>query len=117
MFQKGHKFGKGGPRKGSGRPPNFIRERLKDIANHPKALKFLEDAILGEAVDAKIHEGQVIKGPAGAQVRAAIWESVHDRGFGKPVSVLELPDGSKAVGFPVIILPAKEGGKKGKASA
>lgn len=107
---------RGGKRKGAGRPPDYIRERLKDIAHHPKAMKFLERAVFGENEDVRLNsKGEVVKMPPSAIVRAQIWESVHDRGYGKPVSVMELPDGADVAGF-VVLLPTKEVGKKGEAS-
>src|ERR1051326_6542083 len=99
--------GKGGARPGAGRKPDAFKAKLREIAGSPKALKFLKDAIEGERVDARMVEGAWIWAPASAGTRAQIWESVHDRGFGKPVSLLEMQDQDGNVAPARALLPGQ----------
>ncbi len=100
--------GRGGRRPGAGRKPDKFKAKLRQIASSPAALKFLQDAIEGKEVDVRVVDKCQVQGPAPAATRAAIWESVHDRGFGKPVSLLEMKDEDGRTVLPaVVMLPAR----------
>lgn len=103
----------GGYRKGAGRKPDKYKAALKKIARDPKALKFLKEAIAGEPVDVRLSDGEIVHLPPTADTRHKIWESVHDRTEGKPVSFLEMKDEDGNTMIPAVVMlpprPAKEG--------
>ncbi len=109
-FQIGHKLAKGGRREGAGRKPDKFKKKLQKIVTSAKALKFLVDAINGEHVEPRVTQTGVIYVPASPHVRHAIWESLHDRGFGKPVDVLQMQDkDGKTSALPaVVFLPSQQ---------
>ncbi len=90
-FQKGHKFAKGGVRPNSGRKPDWFRERMRKIATHKEAIKFIEDTVLGKEVDEFIvpQTGEAIAVRAKAETRYKVWADTADRGFGRATQSVE----------------------------
>lgn len=110
MFTKGYdpKRAKGGYRVGAGRKPDKYKAKLRAIASDPEALKFIEEAIKGKDVDVRVIKDEIVMAPPPASTRHAIWESVHDRGYGKPANVLDLDslEEGMMVVSPIVLLPA-----------
>lgn len=106
---------KGGARIGAGRKPDKFKKWLKNLVNDPKSQarlkKILQDA---EDADEKITDQGVCvptRAKADTYLRALELAWQYDRG--KPVSVLETPDGS-VVAPVVVVLPAQTKGKVGQ---
>jgi hypothetical protein len=114
-FQKGNKYGRGGPREGSGRPFELQRRRLRRFVWSEKMAQFLEDAMLGKEVDVRITKFGVVKCPPPVSVRKDVWESVVDRVDGKPLDISKMSELERKTGLtPVVVMlpPRKKEGKK-----
>ena len=91
QFAKGNKIAKGGPRPGSGRPPDWFKKRMQGIASRKEAIKFVEDVVLGKEVDEFITpNGECIPHRAKAEVRFKVWADTADRGFGRATQAIEM---------------------------
>lgn len=85
----------GGKRKGAGRKPDWFKAKCQEIGTSDNALKFLQSVINGDAVEEKkifVEGGSPVTVWESASVDARVraWNSVMDRGFGKPVQAMEL---------------------------
>jgi hypothetical protein len=81
---------KGGKRPGAGRPPNWFKARMQEIASKKESCQFLEDCIDGKSVDRIVTPtGRVLRVPATANVRVSAWEAARDTGFGRPTQEVE----------------------------
>lgn len=95
----------GGRRPNAGRKPDWFKRKLRALASSKEALKFLEDAIKGKKIDVRVDkDGDVISVSPTVSARAEVWEKVHDRGYGKPVSLLEMQDGEGNAVMPAVVM-------------
>lgn len=99
---------RGGRRPGAGRPPDWFKMRCREIACSPKFLVWAKKVIEGEPVETRLtQDGRLIMMPAPVLSRLAMWESLADRAFGKPASIVEMGDleESATLGLGIVILP------------
>lgn len=96
-FQKGHKLAPGGARDGSGRPPDWLRQKCQEIIDKKAVLEFLGGVVAGENFEQVVNsDGEVIALPPPLKDRIKASELLLDRGYGKAAQSLALsnPDGS-----------------------
>ena len=95
ILRNGGRGAPGGKRKNSGRKPDWFKKKCQEIATSEKAIKFLESVINGEPVEEKKlmvpgGEAIVVWESASVDARVKAWNSVMDRGFGKPQQSIEM---------------------------
>lgn len=92
-FPKGHKFAKGGARKGAGRTQEWLKLKCQKLIEKHKLFEFLADVASGECIE-------YIQNPNGTKTefkktcevrdRMKALEMLSDRGYGKPIQGMEL---------------------------
>jgi len=81
--------GHGGVREGSGRKPDWFKEKCADLACSPKFFTFAEKVFNGELVEPKItKEGLGIYMEASVGDKVYLWEKLAAYGFGKPTEIV-----------------------------
>lgn len=106
-FEKGNKYAKGGVRPGSGRKPDWFKDKMAEIASRKESIAFVEKCIDGEYVDRVVDEGRVILVPPPAQVRLHAWCEARDTGYGKPRQEMEI-SGLSGVNISVVLSKTEE---------
>lgn len=114
-FQKGNKLAKGGSRPGAGKKPDWFKAKMREIASHPEALKFLSECSRGKNVDQAVTQfGKVIPIPAKPIVRIQAWAEAADRGYGKAIQSVQGLDKDGKPTNVCIYLPMQVVGEEGK---
>lgn len=110
MFQKGHKFGKGGARKGAGAKPKKFKTWCKRLVNDKNRQRVMEDILDGKEVEVRLtKDGDKVTMPAPAAVRADVFFELADRAEGKPVSLLEMKDEDGQSVYPAVVMLPPQG--------
>jgi hypothetical protein len=79
---------KGNP--GGGRPPDWLKQKCREIVEKKKLIEWLGDVAAGEDVDQQINAaGECLKIPASVKDRLKAIEMLEDRGWGKPTQEIE----------------------------
>ena len=94
-FTIGHKRAKGGARAGSGRPPDWLKEKCKGLVDKRDLIGWLSRVASGESEDTRIFfdNNNVVHHE---KVAAAIKDRIHaaeillERGWGKPYQDVNL---------------------------
>lgn len=92
-LKHGVKRANGGYRPGAGRKPDWFKAECRKLATSKKTLAFLKSVVEGDPVEEKkVFEGQeavtvLVSASVDARIRA--WNSLMDRGFGKPEQTVE----------------------------
>lgn len=94
LLKHGVKQAPGGKRKNSGRKPDWFKKKCQEIATSKKAIAFLQAVVEGDPIEEKqIYEGEekvTILASASVDSRVRAWNSLMDRGFGKPSQAVEV---------------------------
>lgn len=114
-FPFGNKLSKGGARPGAGRKTDAFKAQMAKIASSKAAINFIEGAIKGKDVDEflVLQTGVQVPVKADGSLKLKCIEFAAHYGYGKPVSVIEMPDGSDAGSGIVIMLPGQNRGEAG----
>ena len=108
------KRARGGKREGAGRKPDAFKAMCNRLINLPVFEKWAESVLRGEDVEPHVTDGIVTMAPASVNSRTYLWKTLAEYGQGKPVSMIEMPDGQQIAGAAVIILPSRESGEPGR---
>lgn len=93
----------GGKRDGSGRKPDWLKEKCASLVDRNKILEFVADVAAG--TETEIHYdklGHAFEAACSIKDRLHASEILLERGFGKPVQGVEL-SGNVATTFDVVI--------------
>ncbi len=94
--------GKGGAREGSGRKPDWLQQRCKDLVEKNDLLEFLADVAAGKPINRSIagDAGAFIEVKVSADVkdRLRALEMMLDRGWGRPPQAVSV-NGQIGVSF------------------
>ncbi len=89
-FAKGHSVKKGKASPGSGRTPDWLKEKCKQIVDKRKLVEFLGKVAGGENTEQVVtDQGETLSVPAPIKDRIKATEILLDRGFGKVSQPLE----------------------------
>ena len=105
MFTKGNKLAKGGARKGSGKPPDWLRIKCQRLISDKKIVERLASIAAGELMDTTtLMDCRLIPVPAPMQAQVKAAQELLDRGFGKPVqSIMPVDDKGKFTPYSLIV--------------
>lgn len=91
QFKAGHSTKLGKPSPGSGRTPDWLKQKCQEIVDRAKVVEFLADVVNGSDVEQAVGgEGEVIRVPAAVRDRIKAAEILLDRGYGKPGQPLDV---------------------------
>lgn len=80
----------GGRRDGSGRKPDWLKERCKKLIDSKKLLEYVARVAAGEETeDRTTKDGDVFQVGVSTHDRLTAFSLLMDRGFGKPIQALE----------------------------
>lgn len=108
------KAGRGGRREGAGRKPDAFKAMCDDLINMPEFKLWAQKVFRGEDVEPHMSDGGVVMAPASVSSRTYLWKTLAEYARGKPVSMVEMPDGANVAGAAVLILPAQNSGEAGR---
>jgi hypothetical protein len=115
-FQKGHKFAKGGARKGSGRKPNWLKALCEEEMQKNKAqgIRLIGQIARGEAVVEKVmHEAfKIVRIKTAASPGELIQanEFLRDTFQGRPTQAVDLGDATSINLFTIVQRAEEERG-------
>lgn len=84
------KNNRGGKRPGSGRPPDWLKEKCQSAVDKNALIDLITRIATGEETEQHItKDGDVVDVAPSAMVRLRAIEMLLDRGYGKPTQALE----------------------------
>lgn len=110
MFKKGQSGnpkGKSNPGL-AGRPPSWLREKCQKLVEKDKLIQFLADVAAGRIPDHRVVDGKIVEIPASLHDRKECAELLLDRGWGKPLQMIDAPEDS-VLGRMVLVRAAPSG--------
>ena len=118
MKIKGSKSGRGGSRKGSGRPMNWMREEARKIYDKAKVLRFYGDVVENKVTEEVPTKRGIVEIKADVKSRILAGRALGDMAYGKNVVLTggEDDDGKTLpVTFRDVVVVATQALKDGKA--
>jgi len=104
-FKKGVK--NGGPREGSGRPPDWLKAKCQAILKKEKLIEFVGKVAKGDDIDQAINEnGECLKIPAGVKERLTAVKMLKEWGHGLTPQAVEVSN-TEGQAFRVQFVPYK----------
>lgn len=92
-FRKGNSAKKGKPSPGSGRTPDWLKEKCQALISKHKLIEFLADVANGHYTEVELGPGGkelLIQRSCGADLRMKAIAMLLERGYGKPAQAVEL---------------------------
>lgn len=92
----------GGRREGSGRKPDWLKERCRELIDSNKLLDYAARVAAGKEYEDRVtKDGESYKVGVSTHDRLHAFEILMDRGFGKPIQALE-HTGSVATSWEIV---------------